>query len=195
MISNAVYSVVAVAVFLLALTKPIAAQRLLTSPSFTIPTDYFARIELRPGAVIAPAVAAQAPHGTLFHRIVGVRADSFLIEITARGADSAWVPIDSVAVPAAAVATLDVRSFSGTRARVDSGMEGTFYGGLFGVIVGAIFKSAGRGAAIGAAAGGAWGALLPDQAAGYRWDRITLRVELAGSDRRRACRRSEARRH
>jgi hypothetical protein len=182
MINNAVYSVMTVGVFVLAPTRPTAAQRLSTSPSFTIPTDYFVRIDLRPGAMVSPAVRAQAPHGTLFHRIVGVRADSLLIEITARGADSAWVPIDSLAVPATAVATLDVRSFSGKRARIDSGMEGGFYGGLLGVIVGAIFKSAGRGAAIGAAAGGAWGALLPDQDAGYRWDRITLHVEPSASD-------------
>jgi uncharacterized membrane protein len=92
------------------------------------------------------------------------------------------MPIYSLAVPAAAVATLDVRSFSAKRARIDSGMEGGFYGGLLGVIVGAIFKSPGRGAAIGAAAGGAWGALLPDQDAGYRWERITLRVEPAPSE-------------
>lgn len=168
--------------------RVVHAQRVVPSASWhPAPTDRPVRIQLRPDAVVPPAVPRLASHGLLFERVRGFRADSLVVEVPGASTDSAGAPsardVDYVTIPAADVAIVEVARYSRLRAGLESGGDAAFYAGLLGAAVGSLVGGgdrgggALRGAGIGVLVGLIGGAASPDPNHGYRSQRLTLRVE------------------
>ena len=177
----------AIVVLLLLVPVRLGAQRLV--PSRPWPADakeWAAKIQLVADSSIAPEASREASHaGIIFRTVVGFRADSLLVEITARDSSTgSYRATDTLAVPAAAVLYVDVRTHDRRQARTATAGESAMYLAMVGALVGVVVgktghrgRSAGVGAGIAAGAGLVGGALFPYHDYGYRWHRITFRVE------------------
>jgi hypothetical protein len=179
-----------VAGLVLLLPRGLAAQQLV--PSRPWPADareWPAKIQLVADSSIAPEASRRASHaGIIFSTVVGFRADSLLVENTARDSlTQTYRVTDTLPIPAAAIQFVDVRTHDRGQARIATAGEAGLYLSLVGALAGVIAgksgergRSAGVWAGIAGGTGLVGGALFPYHDYGYRWRRITFRVERTG---------------